>query len=115
MLVFLLLLYPILLCRLKNEIKINFKENYDLNEEVFKFLASEVTSSIREMVGALNRIISFSRVYNKVPSLVETKIILKDLLNISENKVDIDLIQTIACMCFKISKTEMRSSRRSRY
>ena len=36
----------------------NFKENYDLNEEVFKFLASEVTTSIREMVGALNRILA---------------------------------------------------------
>ena len=32
------------------EIKKNFKENYDLDEEVVKFLASEVTSSIREMV-----------------------------------------------------------------
>ena len=42
------------------------------------------------MVGALNRIVSFSRIYNKPPSLPETKIILKDLLNLSENKVTID-------------------------
>ena len=36
------------------DIKRNFNEGYDLSEEVFNFLASEITSSIREMVGALN-------------------------------------------------------------
>ena len=41
--------------------------------------------------------------------------ILKDLLNIGENKVTIDLIQSIVCKFFKISKNEMLSSRRSRY
>ena len=41
--------------------------------------------------------------------------ILKDLLNLSENKVTIDLIQSIVCKFFKISKNEMLSSRRSRY
>ena len=45
----------------------------------------------------------------------ETKIILKDLLNLNENKVTIDLIQTLVCKFFKISKNEMLSSRRSRY
>ena len=41
--------------------------------------------------------------------------ILKDLLNLSENKVTIDFIQTAVCKFFKISKNEMLSSRRSRY
>ena len=67
------------------------------------------------MVGALNRIISFSRIYNKIPTLGETKAVLKDLLNLSENKVTIDTIQTTVCQFFKISKNEMLSARRSRY
>ena len=50
-----------------------------------------------------------------MPNLAETKVILKDLLNIAENKVTIDLIQTLVCKFFKISKNEMLSSRRSRY
>ena len=37
------------------------------------------------------------------------------MLNINENKVTIDNIQTIVCKYFKISKNEMLSSRRSRY
>ena len=45
----------------------------------------------------------------------ETSIVIKDLLSLNENKVTIDLIQTIVCKFFKISKNEMLSSRRSRY
>ena len=86
-----------------------------VSDEVQKFICTEIKSSIRELVGALNRIVSFSRIYNRVPNLSETRIILKDLLNIYENKVTIDNIQTIVCKYFKISKNEMLSSRRSRY
>ena len=50
-----------------------------------------------------------------MPSLAETKLILKDLLSIPENKVTMDVIQTEVCKFFKISKNEMLSSRRSRY
>ena len=83
--------------------------------EIQEFIGNEITNSIREIVGAINRVVSFSRIYNKEPNLSETKVILKDLLNLSENKVTIDLIQTIVCKFFKISKNEMLSSRRSRY
>ena len=50
-----------------------------------------------------------------MPNLAEIKVVLKDLLNLPENKVTIDLIQTLVCKFFKISKNEMLSSRRSRY
>ena len=79
------------------------------------FIYSEIKSSVRELVGALNRVVSFSRIYSRVPNLSETRIILKDLLNINENNVTIDKIQTTVCRYFKISKNEMLSSRRSRY
>ena len=86
-----------------------------ISEEVKNFISSEIKTSIREIVGAINRVVSFSRIYNKEPSLSEVKIILKDLLNLSENNVTIDLIQSLVCKFFKISKNEMLSSRRSRY
>ena len=86
-----------------------------ISEEVKNFISSEIKTSIREIVGAINRIVSFSRIYNKEPSLSEVKVILKDLLNLSENNVTIDLIQSLVCKFFKISKNEMLSSRRSRY
>ena len=86
-----------------------------ISKEIQDFISKEIKGSIRELVGAINRVFSFSRIYKKVPNLSETKVILKDLLNLSENKVTIDLIQTIVCKFFKISKNEMLSSRRSRY
>ena len=98
-----------------NEILTFNTENVVISDEIQKFICSEIKSSVRELVGALNRIVSFSRIYNRVPNLSETRIILKDLLNINENKVTIDNIQTIVCKYFKISKNEMLSSRRSRY
>jgi len=90
-------------------------DKISIPEEVQDFVSNKITSNVRELVGAINRVISFSRIYNKQPSLSETKIILKDLLNLSENNVTIEKIQTIVCKFFKISKNEMLSSRRSRY
>ncbi len=98
-----------------DELKLSYSNQVVISEEIQKFLSAEIKTSIRELVGALNRIVSFTRVYNKVPNLSEVKIVLKDLLNLTENKVDIDTIQTIVCKFYKISKNEMLSPRRSRY
>ena len=98
-----------------DELKLFYSNQIDVKDELLKFISNEIRTSIRELVGALNRIVSFSRIYNKTPSLAEVKIILKDLLNLSENKVTIDSIQTIVCKFYKISKNEMLSPRRSRY
>ena len=92
-----------------------YSDQIKISQEIQDFLSKEITNSIRELVGAINRIVSFSRIYNKIPNIAETKIVLKDLLHLGENKVTIDLIQTLVCKFFKISKNEMLSSRRSRY
>ncbi len=98
-----------------DELKLSYSNQIVISEEIQKFLSNEIKTSIRELVGALNRIVSFTRIYNKVPNLSEVKIVLKDLLNLTENIVDIDTIQTIVCKFYKISKNEMLSPRRSRY
>ena len=98
-----------------DELNMFYSEELKLSEEILNFISSEIKNSIRELVGALNRVASFSRIYNRVPNLNEIKIILKDLLNINETKITIDNIQTLVCKYFKISKNEMLSSRRSRY
>ncbi len=98
-----------------DELQLFYSNQLSITKEIQEFISSEVKTSIRELLGALNRIVSFSRIYNKVPTLTEVRVILKDLLNLSENKVTIDFIQTIVCKFFKISKNEMLSPRRSRY
>ena len=98
-----------------NELTSLYSDKVNVTDEIQDFISNKITTNVRELVGAINRIVSFSRIYNKLPSLSETKIILKDLLNLTENNVTIDSIQTIVCKFFKISKNEMLSSRRSRY
>ena len=101
--------------RKTEELKNFHADQLKISKDIQDFISKEITASIRELVGAVNRIVSFSRIYNKAPNLGEVKVVLKDLLNLSENKVTIDLIQTLVCKFFKISKNEMLSSRRSRY
>ena len=98
-----------------DELNLLYKENLNITDDLLKFISNEIRNSIRELVGALNRVASFSRIYNRVPNLNEIKIILKDLLNLNEKKITIENIQTLVCKYFKISKNEMLSSRRSRY
>jgi len=98
-----------------NELTTLYSEKLNISDEIQDFLSTKIKTNIRELIGAINRIASFSRIYNKLPSLAETKVVLKDLLNLSENSVTIDIIQTVVCKFFKISKNEMLSSRRSRY
>ena len=96
------------------EIKINFKENYDLSEEVFRFLASEITSSIREMVGALNRILAFSKINTKSPTIYECKRILKDFINSNNKSINVEFIQNLVASHFNLNIQELLSPRRSR-
>ena len=96
------------------EIKRNFNEGYDLSEEVFNFLASEITSSIREMVGALNRILAFSKINNKSPSIHDCSRILKDFINYNNKAINIESIQNMVATHFNLDIQEMLSARRSR-
>ena len=98
-----------------DELNTLYPDQIKISKDIQDFISLEITASVRELVGAINRTVSFSRIYNKMPNLAEIKIVLKDLLNLAENKVTIDLIQTLVCKFFKISKNEMLSSRRSRY
>jgi len=96
------------------EIKLNFKESYDLSNEVFEFLATEITSSIREMVGALNRVLAFSKINTKSPSIYECKKILKDFINANNKSINVESIQNLVASYFNLNIQELLSPRRSR-
>jgi len=96
------------------EIKRNFKENYEISNDVFNFLASEINSSIREMVGGLNRILAFSKIHNKSPDIYECKKILKDFINYNNKTLNVKTIQNAVANYFNLNINEMLSARRSR-
>ena len=96
------------------EIKTNYNDTVDLSEEILKFLASEMRVNIRELIGALNRIIAFSKIYKKSPNVPECKIILKDIIDTNISEINVENIQSNVAKYFKISLNEMLSARRSR-
>ena len=96
------------------EIKISINENYQISDEIFKFLASEITSSIREMVGALNRILAYSKINTKSPNIYECKRILKDFINSKNKSLSVESIQNLVASHFNLNIQELLSQRRSR-
>ena len=97
-----------------NVIKKNFNENYELGDEILEFLATEITSSIREMIGALNRVLAFSKVNTKPANIYECKRILKDYISHNNKSINVESIQNIVANHFNLNLQEMLSPRRSR-
>ena len=95
------------------EIQNQFKENINLSEDVINYIANESKTNVRELIGILNRVIAFSRVHNKILTVIDCKNILKDVF--SQIKViTVDKIQNTVSNFFNIPLSEMLSQRRSR-
>jgi chromosomal replication initiator protein len=96
-----------------DDIQNEFKENNNISEEVINFLATECKTSIRELIGVLNRVVTFSRIHQKILSINDCKNILKDVFN-QAKVITVDKIQNTVANFFNIPLAEMLSQRRSR-
>ena len=83
-------------------------------DEVALFLAKRISASIRELEGALNRVIAFATLNNRVIDLDFAQEALAEQLRASQRRVSIDEIQRKVCEHFRIRQTEMGSARRAR-
>ena len=95
------------------DIQLQFKEEIKLSDEVINFISAESKTNIRELIGALNRIIAFSRVHKRALTINDCKNILKDVFN-QVKLITIDKIQNIVSSFYNIHLNEMLSQRRSR-
>jgi chromosomal replication initiator protein len=82
--------------------------------KVIEFLAHKITSNVRELEGALNRLIGYAQIYHAPVTLDVVQNELKDLLKAHERRVSIDEIQRKVCEHYNIRSTDMSSSRRAR-
>ncbi|HWI86782.1 MAG TPA: chromosomal replication initiator protein DnaA [Sphingomonas sp.] len=83
-------------------------------DEVALFLAKRISASIRELEGALNRVIAFATLNNRAIDLEFAQEALVEQLRASQRRVSIDEIQRKVCEHFRIRQTEMGSARRAR-
>lgn len=89
--------------------------NCELPDRVAEFLAQKITSNIRELEGALRRVVAHAQLLpGKEISLENTQDVLKDMLRSYDRRTTIDEIQKKVADFFNISVKEMQSSRRAR-
>ena len=87
---------------------------FELDENILEFLAKTITSNIRELEGALNKVFTFSNILGKKIDIELTKSVLKDLLKSSNRRITIDEIQNKVASYFNIKIDDLISSRRIR-
>ncbi len=86
----------------------------DVPGSVLEFLALKVTSNIRELEGALNRIVAHADVARQDITLETTQEVLQDLLRAHDRRITIDEIQRKVAEHYNLRMSDMHSARRAR-
>ncbi len=89
-------------------------ENVSVGEDVAFFIATHIQSNVRELEGALKRVIAFSRFAGIAINVESTRDALKDLLAVQTRQVSVENIQKTVADYYKIKVSEMYSKKRSR-
>lgn len=82
--------------------------------KVMEYLAHKISSNIRELEGALNRLVAHAEFVGRPVSLEGTQELLRDLIRASDRRVTIDEIQKRVAEHYNVKVADMHSSRRSR-
>ena len=85
-----------------------------ISEEVAFFIAKQIRSNVRELEGALNRILAMSNFTKSAIDITLAKDALKDLIAVRGRQVSVENIQKTVAEYFKIKISDMLSKKRSR-
>ena len=89
-------------------------DSIELSEEIAFFIAKHIRSNVRELEGALKRVLAYARFNNATVSVTTAREALKDLLAVLSRQVSIENIQKTVADYFKIKVSEMYSKKRFR-
>jgi chromosomal replication initiator protein len=89
-------------------------EAVQVSEEIAFFIAKHIRSNVRELEGALKKVLAFARFTGRELSLDLAKEALRDILNLNSRQVSVEGIQKTVAEYFKIKISDMHSKRRSR-
>jgi chromosomal replication initiator protein len=90
------------------------KATMHVPENVVEFLAHKICSNIRELEGALNRVIAHAELIGRPITLEGTQDVLADLLRAYDRKVTIEDIQKKVCEHYAVKVADLHGARRSR-
>jgi chromosomal replication initiator protein len=85
-----------------------------IDEQVAFFIAKHIRSNVRELEGALKRILAFANFHGQEITLPMTKEALRDLLAVQNRQISVDNIQKTVADYYKVRVTDMHSKKRSR-
>jgi chromosomal replication initiator protein len=89
-------------------------EVIELSEDIAFFIAKHIRSNVRELEGALKKVLAFARFNGRELSLELAKEALRDILNVASRQVSVEGIQKTVAEYFKIKVSDMHSKRRNR-
>ena len=88
--------------------------NAAIPQDVIEFLAERITTNVRELEGALRRVVANAQLLGSPITLDTTKMILRDTLNLYEKELSIDLIQKETAEYFQIQPNNLKSNSKER-
>ncbi|WP_259781536.1 chromosomal replication initiator protein DnaA [Aestuariispira ectoiniformans] len=86
----------------------------EIPSKVLEFLAHKITSNVRELEGALNRLVAYASLVGRDITLETAQDVLHDLLRANDRRITIEEIQKRVAEHYNIKLSEMHSARRSR-
>ncbi|MFA5576718.1 MAG: chromosomal replication initiator protein DnaA [Tissierellaceae bacterium] len=90
-------------------------ENIEVNDNVMLYIASKIQSNIRELEGALIRVVAYSSLANSQVTEELAEEALKDIISNNKNvEITVDLIKDIVSKNFRIKLDEFNSKKRTR-
>ncbi len=90
-------------------------DQLEVDDEVLTFIASKVSTNIRELEGALVRILAYASLYGRTVSVDLAEEVLKDILpDAAYREIPVELIQHEVCRYFGISKSDLVGASRSK-
>lgn len=86
----------------------------EISDKVLEFMAHRIVSNVRELEGALNRILAHAMLIGREITIDSTADLLADLLRASSRQISVDMIQKRVAAHYGVRVSEMFSARRAR-
>lgn len=90
-------------------------DDFYIDEEIIQYIASNIKSNIRELEGAMTKIVAHSKLLNKEPTLEQAVEAIKDLISPNENKeITPEYILETVCQHYNVTIEDLKSQKRNK-
>ncbi len=88
-------------------------ESVHVPDDVIEFIAQEIKTNIRELEGALIRVIAYAQMDDQLVNIETTKMVLKDMVKETNKIISVEMVQKIVAEYYKVPVNELRAKKRN--